>query len=154
VYRSATGKLNLGVLLAIVTSMILLSILRRLPTGLLLALGPRLDGALARRHGLGLGAAGSHSRSPRSSSRTARCRASRSISRSSLGLAIMVLGWVFGRHMVQFDLGKARVAPGDRAAWSPESFCSPCSSRCASRHAGYGDMFLPRTSSLCNSGCT
>jgi uncharacterized membrane protein len=141
-----SGKLNLGVLLAIGTSMILLAGLRRLPTALLLvlslgwmALGEIVTGWLWQPPG------------------SAQPLAAFLVANASLPglaikypivpwLAIMVLGWVFGRHMVQFESGKTRVAPATvllvggvcALAIFVALRLSP---------AGYGDMFLPRSSS-------
>jgi uncharacterized membrane protein len=141
-----SGKLNLGVLLAIGTSMILLAGLRRLPTVLLLvlslgwmALGEIVTGWLWQPPG------------------SAQPLAAFLVANASLPglaikypivpwLAIMVLGWVFGRHMVQFESGKTRVAPATvllvggvcALAIFVALRLSP---------AGYGDMFLPRSSS-------
>lgn len=141
-----SAKLNLGVLLAIGTSMILLAWLRRLPTVLLLvlslgwmALGEIVTGWLWQPPG------------------SAQPLAAFLIANASLPglaikypivpwLAIMVLGWVFGRHMVQFESGKTRVAPATvllvggvcALAIFVALRLSP---------AGYGDMFLPRSSS-------
>jgi uncharacterized membrane protein len=58
-------------------------------------------------------------------------------------LAMMMLGWVLGRHMVQLAAGQARVAPwkillvGGVAGLAV--FCVVRAGQ------GYGDMFLPRT---------
>jgi len=142
-----SGKLNLGVLLAIGTSMILLSILRRLPTGLLLALAL---GWMA----LGEIVTGWVWAPPGS----AQPLAAFLVANGALPglaikypiipwLAIMVLGWVFGRHMVQFDLGKARVAPATVLLVAGIVLLAVFVALRLSP-AGYGDMFLPRTSSI------
>ena len=57
-------------------------------------------------------------------------------------LAMMVLGWVFGRHLIHFGLGKTRRAPADvlRSAGAASLVVFAIV-----RHtAGYGDMFLHR----------
>jgi uncharacterized membrane protein len=139
-----SGKLNLGVLLAIGTSMILMAVLRRLPTALLLilsvgwmALGEIVTGWVWQPPG------------------SAHPLAAFLVANASLPglaikypilpwLAIMVLGWVFGRHMVQFDLGKTRAAPATVLLVAGASALALFFVLRLSP-AGYGDMFLPRT---------
>ena len=140
-----SGKLNLGVLLAIGTSMILMAVLRRLPTALLLtlalgwmALGEVVTGWVWQPPG------------------SAHPLAAFFVANASLPglaikypivpwLAIMVLGWVFGRHMVRFDLGKTRVAPTTVLLIAGVCALAVFVALRMSP-AGYGDMFLPRTS--------
>ena len=142
-----SGKLNLGVLLAIGTSMILMAPLRRLPTALLLALAV---GWMT----LGEVVTGWVWQPPGS----AHPLAAFLVANASLPglaikypivpwLAIMVLGWVFGRHMVQFDLGKTRVAPATVLLVAGVCLLAVFVVLRLSP-AGYGDMFLPRTSSI------
>jgi hypothetical protein len=59
----------------------------------------------------------------------------------------MVLGWVFGRHMVRFDLGKTRVPPTTVLLVGGACALALFVALRASP-AGYGDMFMPRSSSL------
>jgi uncharacterized membrane protein len=142
-----SGKLNLGVLLAIGTSMICMAPLRRLPTWLLLtfALGWMLLGEVV---------TGWVWQPPGS----AHPLAAFFVANASLpGLAIkypivpwlsiMVLGWVFGRHMVRFDLGKTRVPPTTVLLVGGACALALFVALRASP-AGYGDMFMPRSSSL------
>jgi uncharacterized membrane protein len=139
-----SGKLNLGVLLAIGTSMICMAALRRLPTAALLtfALGWMLLGEVV---------TGWLWQPPGS----AHPLAAFLVANASLPglaikypiipwLAIMVLGWVFGRHMVRFDIGKTTVKP--TTVLLVGGLCA-IALFIALRlsPAGYGDMFLPRT---------
>jgi uncharacterized membrane protein len=141
-----SGKLNLGVLLAIGTSMILMAGLRRLPTVLLLVMAL---GWMA----LGEVVSGWFWQPPGS----AHPLAAFLVANASLpGLAIkypivpwlviMVLGWVFGRHMVQFDSGKTRIAPATVLVVAGVCALAIFVALRLSP-AGYGDMFLPRSSS-------
>jgi uncharacterized membrane protein len=59
-------------------------------------------------------------------------------------LAMMMLGWVFGRHMVRFDLGKVRISP--RAVLLAAGIAALAVFFVVRASQGYGDMFLPRTS--------
>ena len=141
-----SGKLNLGVLLAIGTSMICMAPLRRLPTWILLtfAVGWMLFGEIVT----------DWVWDPPGSAHPLAAFLVANATMPGLAikypivpwLAIMVLGWVFGRHMVRFDLGQTRVTPATvllvgglcALAVFVALRLSP---------AGYGDMFLPRTSS-------
>ena len=58
-------------------------------------------------------------------------------------LAMMVLGWVFGRYMVQFDLGKVRLSPRT-ALWIAGAVALVVFAVVRWYH-GYGDMFMHRT---------
>jgi uncharacterized membrane protein len=58
-------------------------------------------------------------------------------------LAIMVLGWVFGRHLVRVGAGSTRVS-GKTILWI-SGVASLAIFLVVRWHAGYGDMFLPRT---------
>ncbi len=58
-------------------------------------------------------------------------------------LAIMVLGWVFGRHLVRVGAGTTRVS-GKTILWI-SGVASLAIFFVVRWHAGYGDMFLPRT---------
>jgi uncharacterized membrane protein len=58
-------------------------------------------------------------------------------------LAIMVLGWVFGRHLVRVGAGTTRVS-GKTILWI-SGVASLALFVAVRGHAGYGDMFLPRT---------
>jgi uncharacterized membrane protein len=59
-------------------------------------------------------------------------------------LSMMVLGWVFGRHMVRFDLGKARISP-TTVLWIA-GVVALVVFFVVRAGQGYGDMWLPRTS--------
>jgi uncharacterized membrane protein len=139
-----SGKLNLGVLLAIGTSMILMAPLRRLPTSVLLtlALGWMVLGEVV---------TGWVWHPPGS----AHPLAAFLVANASLpGLAIkypivpwfsiMILGWVFGRHVVRFELGKTRIPP--TTVLLVGGVCAlVLFVALRASPAGYGDMFLPRT---------
>jgi uncharacterized membrane protein len=59
-------------------------------------------------------------------------------------LSMMVLGWVLGRHMVEFNAGKARVSP--RTVLWIAGVVALAVFLAVRASQGYGDMFLPRTS--------
>jgi uncharacterized membrane protein len=59
-------------------------------------------------------------------------------------LSMMTLGWVFGRHMVRFDLGKVRLSP-KAVLWIAGTIALAVFVVVRAAH-GYGDMWLPRTS--------
>ena len=58
-------------------------------------------------------------------------------------LAMMVLGWVFGRHIVRFAAGESEVPP-TTALWVGGAACL-LAFAVVRGAAGYGDMFLHRT---------
>ncbi|HEX5045667.1 MAG TPA: heparan-alpha-glucosaminide N-acetyltransferase domain-containing protein, partial [Gammaproteobacteria bacterium] len=58
-------------------------------------------------------------------------------------LAMMMLGWVLGRHMVRFDLGKARFSP--RAILFVGGLALLAVFVVVRAEGGYGDMFLRHT---------
>ena len=58
-------------------------------------------------------------------------------------LAIMVLGWVFGRHMLSFAAGKSRVSP--QTVLLVAGFVALGVFAFVRAQQGYGDMFLHRT---------
>jgi len=58
-------------------------------------------------------------------------------------LSMMVLGWVFGRHIVRFDLDKARISP-KAVLWIAGAIALVVFFVVRAEH-GYGDMWLPRT---------
>jgi uncharacterized membrane protein len=139
-----SGRWTFQVLLAIGLSMICMAPLRRLPSWLLLTLGlgwialgefptdwvwdpPGPSSPLA---ALFIGTYGSDSM----------------VIKYPLvpWLSMMVLGWVLGRHMVQFDLGKARVSP--RTILAVAGVAALVVFFVVRAEHAYGDMFLPRTS--------
>jgi hypothetical protein len=56
---------------------------------------------------------------------------------------MMILGWVFGRHMLQWDAGKTRVSPTKLLVIA--GVVSLAVFVVVRGAQGYGDMFLPRT---------
>jgi uncharacterized membrane protein len=139
-----SGKENMGVLLAIGTSMICMAALRRLPTAVLLTLslgwiafGEVVTGLVWHPPG---------SAGPVAAFLFANASYPSLLIKYPLvpWLAIMMLGWVFGRHMVQFDLGKTRVAPATVLLVGGVVALAVFVALRASP-AGYGDMFLPRS---------
>jgi len=142
-----SGKENMGVLLAIGTSMICMAALRRLPTALLLTLslgwiafGELVTGLVWHPPG---------SAEPVAAFLFANASYPSLLIKYPLvpWLAIMVLGWVFGRHMVQFDLGKTRVAPTTVLLVGGVVALIVYVALRASP-TGYGDMFLPRSADI------
>jgi len=59
-------------------------------------------------------------------------------------LSMMVLGWVLGRHMLDYSAGKARLSP--RAVLLIGGLIALAVFVAVRASQGYGDMFLPRTS--------
>ena len=139
-----SGRLNLGVLLAIGSSMICMAFLRRLPTMALLALA------------LGWMALGElvtdwvwdppGSASPLAAFFVANAASATVLIKYPLlpWLSIMVLGWVFGRHMTEFAAGKARVSP-QAVLLIAGVLALIVFAVLRGSPAGYGDMFLPRS---------
>lgn len=138
-----SGRWTLQVLLAIGLSMICMVPLRRLPSWLLLAFG------------LGWIALGEFptdwvwdppgASSPLSALFIGTYGADNLVIKYPLipWLSMMVLGWVLGRYMLQYDAGKARVSP-QAVLWIAGA--AALAVFVAVRAAqGYGDMFLPRT---------
>jgi uncharacterized membrane protein len=60
-------------------------------------------------------------------------------------LAMMMLGWVFGRHIVRFQSGVSRLSPR-RVLWIA-GFSALAVFAVVRASQGYGDMFLPRMDS-------
>jgi uncharacterized membrane protein len=58
-------------------------------------------------------------------------------------LAVMMLGWVFGRHLIRYAMGLSRV-PGRTVLWI-SGVAALVIFAVVRWHAGYGDMFLHRT---------
>jgi uncharacterized membrane protein len=139
-----SGRWTFQVLLAIGLSMMCMAPLRRLPSWALLAFG------------LGWIALGEYPTDwvwdpPGSSSRLAAFLVGTYGSDSMVikyplipWLAMMVLGWVFGRHMVNFDLKKSKIDP-KTVLWIAGAAALVVFAIARAQH-GYGDMFLPRTS--------
>ena len=138
-----SGRWTFQVLLAIGLAMICMAPLRRLPSWALLALG------------VGWIAGGEYvtdffwnppgSSSPLAALFVATYGSSAMVIKYPLipWLAMMVLGWAFGRHMVEFDLGKARLSP-KTVLWISGFIALAVFAYVRWRH-GYGDMFMHRT---------
>jgi uncharacterized membrane protein len=138
-----SGKLNLGVLLAIGTSMICMAFLRRLPSLVLLTL------ALG---WIGLGEIPTDwVWDPPGSAPALPAWLVANASSAAVAikypivpwLAIMMLGWVFGRHMVAFANGKTRISP-QTVLWIAGVLALAVFVVVRGAQ-GYGDMFLPRS---------
>jgi uncharacterized membrane protein len=129
-----SGRLNFGVLFAIGVAMMCMALLRRLPTWSLLAFG------------LGWMALGEFPTDwawdpPGSASPAAALLVA---TYGSDALAIKYpLGWVFGRHMLAFAVGKTRASP--RAVLLIAGVAALAVFVVVRASQGYGDMFLPRT---------
>ena len=150
-----SGYLNLGVLLAIGLSMICMAFLRRLPTWALLALafgwiafGEFLTGLTWHPPGsappltsffMATGTA-----PPLTSFFTDAGAPGGIVNKYSLfpWLTMMVLGWVFGRHMLRWDTGKARVSPIKLLTIA--GTIALIVFVIVRAQQGYGDMFLNR----------
>jgi len=138
-----SGRWTLQVLLAIGLSMICMVPLRRLPSWLLLAFG------------LGWIALGEFptdwvwdppgASSPLSALFIGTYGADNLVIKYPLipWLSMMVLGWVLGRHMLEFSSGKARVSP-QTVLWIAGAVALAVFVAVRASQ-GYGDMFLPRT---------
>jgi len=137
-----SGKLLFGVLFAIGVSMMCMAALRRLPTWALVALG---GGWIA----LGEVVTGAVWHPPGSAPPWAAIL----FATYAEGwlvikypvvpwLALMVLGWVLGRYMVQYSAGTARTAPATLLLVG--GLASLALFFVVRWQAGYGDMFLPR----------
>lgn len=139
-----SGRLNFGVLFAIGVAMMCMALLRRLPTWPLLALG------------VGWIALGEFptdwawdppgSASPSAALLVATYGTDALAIKYPLipWLSMMVLGWVFGRHMLESAAGKARLSPQAVLWVAGIALLAVFVAVRASQ--GYGDMFLPRTS--------
>jgi uncharacterized membrane protein len=151
-----SGYLNLGVLLAIGLSMICMAFLRRLPSWALLTLafgwiaaGEFLTGLTWHPPGsappltsffMATGTA-----APITSLFTDVGAPGGVVNKYSLfpWLAMMILGWVFGRHMLRWDTGKTRVSPVRLLAIA--GTVALIVFVVVRAQQGYGDMFLNRT---------
>jgi len=139
-----SGRLNFGVLFAIGVAMMCMALLRRLPTWSLLAFG------------LGWLALGElptdwawdppGPASPPAALLVATYGSDALAIKYPLipWLSMMVLGWVLGRHMLEFAAGKARVSP--RTVLLIAGVVALAVFVFVRASQGYGDMFLPRTS--------
>src|SRR5882672_1740909 len=138
-----SGKLNFGVLFAIGVSMMAMAGLRRLPTWSLLAIG------------VGWFALGElptdWSWDPPGSASVPAALSMATYGTDTLAikypvlpwLAMMVLGWVFGRYMTEHAAGKRAVSP--RTVLLIAGAAALAVFFVARGHAGYGDMFLHRS---------
>jgi uncharacterized membrane protein len=151
-----SGYLNLGVLLAIGLSMICMTFLRRLPSWALLTLafgwiafGEFFTGLRWHPPGsappltsffMATGVA-----PPLTSLFTDVGAPGGVVNKYSLfpWLTMMILGWVFGRHMLRWDAGKARVSPAKMLTIA--GTLALIVFAVVRAQQGYGDMFLPRT---------
>jgi uncharacterized membrane protein len=137
-----SGHWNIGVLTAIGLSMMAMALLRRLPTTALLALA------------IGWMAFGEYITSlvwttPGSSSPLAALFVANYGSPNLLihypfipWLAVMILGWVYGRHLVRFDAGKSRISP--KKILLVSGILALVVFIVVRANQGYGDMFLHR----------
>jgi uncharacterized membrane protein len=138
-----SGRLNFGVLFAIGVAMMCMTVLRRLPTWALLVLG------------LGWFALGEIPTNllwdpPGNSSPLAALAMANYATDALLikypllpWLAMMVLGWVFGRYMNEHSTGKRTLSP-QAVLWIAGVTALVVFSLVRA-NAGYGDMFLPRS---------
>jgi uncharacterized membrane protein len=138
-----SGRLNFGVLFAIGVSMMCMTVLRRLPTWTLLAFG------------LGWYALGEIPTDalwdPPGNAPPLAALAMANYATDTLlikypvlpWLAIMTLGWVFGRHMNLYSAGKARISP-QAVLWFAGA-AALVVFLLVRANAGYGDMFLHRS---------
>jgi uncharacterized membrane protein len=151
-----SGYLNLGVLLAIGLSMICMAFLRRLPSWALLTLalgwiafGEFFTGLSWHPPGsappltsffMATGAA-----QPFTAFFTDLGAPGGVVNKYSLfpWLTMMILGWVFGRHMLQWDAGKTRLSPVRLLAIA--GTLALIVFVVVRAQQGYGDMFLNRT---------
>jgi len=139
-----SGKLNFGVLFAIGTSMMLMAGLRRLPSWSLLAIG------------LGWFALGEFPTdwgwdppggAPKWAALTMATYGTDSLAIKYPvlpWLAMMVLGWVFGRYMTEHAAGTRKISP--RGVMLIAGVAALAVFFVARAYAGYGDMFLHRSS--------
>jgi uncharacterized membrane protein len=137
-----SGHWNIGVLTAIGLSMMSMSLLRRLPTLPLLALalgwmtfGEYITGLFWHPPG---------SSSPLAALFIANYAGANLLIHYPFipWLAIMMLGWAFGRHIVQFNAGKTRIKPIRVLVIA--SILSLTAFVIIRGFQGYGDMFLHR----------
>jgi uncharacterized membrane protein len=151
-----SGYLNLGVLLAIGLSMICMAFLRRLPTWGLLALalgwiafGEFITGQFWHPPGSAPALASFFMATgvapPLTSIFTDAGAPGGVVNKYSLfpWLTMMILGWVFGRHMLAWGAGKTRVSPMKMLVIA--GVVALIVFAVVRGAAGYGDMFLNRT---------
>jgi uncharacterized membrane protein len=151
-----SGYLNLGVLLAIGLSMICMAYLRRLPTWGLLALalgwiafGEFITGQFWHPPGSAPALASFFMATgvapPLTSIFTDAGAPGGVVNKYSLfpWLTMMILGWVFGRHMLAWGAGKTRVSPMKMLVIA--GVVALIVFAVVRGAAGYGDMFLNRT---------
>jgi uncharacterized membrane protein len=138
-----SGRWNIGVLMAIGLSMICMTFLRRLPSWLLLALG---IGWIF----LGEIVTAMVWHPPGSSSKTAAFFVANYASSVLLikyplfpWLAIMMLGWVFGRYATDFNVKKQGLSP--KSIMAIAGVVGLVAFAIVRYTAGYGDMFLQRS---------
>ncbi|HKR58970.1 MAG TPA: heparan-alpha-glucosaminide N-acetyltransferase domain-containing protein [Pyrinomonadaceae bacterium] len=138
-----SGRWNIGVLMAIGLSMICMTVLRRLPSWLLLALG---IGWMF----LGELVTAMVWHPPGSSSKIAAFFVA-TYGSDALAikypllpwLAIMMVGWVFGRYATDFNVKKQGLSP--KAIMTIAGVVGLVTFVIVRYHAGYGDMFLHRS---------
>jgi uncharacterized membrane protein len=137
-----SGRWNVGVLMAIGLSMICMTLLRRLPSWALLALGV---GWMV----LGEVVTGLVWHPPGSSSKLAAFTVANYASDTLLikyplfpWLAIMIVGWVFGRYATGFNVHKRGLSP--KAIMLIAGVAGLVLFAVVRYRAGYGDMFLHR----------
>lgn len=138
-----SGRLNFGVLFAIGVAMMCMTVLRRLPTWALLVLG------------LGWYALGEiptdllwdppGNSSPLAALAMANYATDALLIKYPLlpWLAMMVLGWVFGRHVNEHAAGTRKLSP--QAVLWIAGVAALVVFTLVRANAGYGDMFLPRS---------
>jgi len=138
-----SGYLNLGVLWAIGVAMICMAFLRRLPTWALLglALGWMVLGEIVTDWVWDPPG----SASPLAALLVATAAGDIVVNKYPVipWLAMMTLGWVYGRHILQFQAGKSRVSP--KKALLVAGVIALIVFAIVRASQGYGDMFLPRT---------
>jgi uncharacterized membrane protein len=140
-----SGHWNIGVLTAIGLSMMSMALLRRLQTLPLLALGLgwMIFGELI----TGLVWSPPGSSSPVAALFIANYAGANLLIHYPFipWLAIMILGWVFGRHIVQYNAGKTRVTPAKVLVIS--GIISLVIFVIVRANQGYGDLWLHRADS-------
>jgi uncharacterized membrane protein len=137
-----SGHWNIGVLTAIGLSMMSMALLRRLPTMPLLALA--LGWMVLGEYVTGLVWHPPGSSSPLAALFIANYAGANLLIHYPFipWLALMMLGWAFGRHIVQFNAGKTRVKPIKVLAIA--GILSLTTFVIVRAFQGYGDMFLHR----------
>jgi uncharacterized membrane protein len=138
-----SGRWTFQVLLAIGLAMICMAPLRRLPSWALVALG--VGWILGGEYVTDFFWTPPGSSSPLAALFVATYGSSAMVIKYPLipWLAMMMLGWAFGRYMVEFDLGKSKVSP-KTVLWIAGVISLVVFAYVRWRH-GYGDMFMHRT---------